>query len=390
MSSKGFRRLYILLCLVGLLTMVASSLVNPLLSIFSKSIGASGLYIGLAVAGYWISRVFLEIPSGFILMRLGYYRLMVLGLLLIALGNLLCSYVSTPTQLILARILSGIGPPFFFGVAMTFVINLSGAEHRGSAMGLFQGIEFLGSIAGSMMSGYVISTLGFRMSFQLSSLIVFLALLMLMPMSGMRKAGSGSSSAPPLSLSSMREVLSSGNLLIACSAIFSEFILTQGVLFTVFPIHANEGIGISLTEIGLLMGMRSIGHVVSVPIMGWASDKIGRRPIILFGLAASALLTISLNAASSLLPLAVLMFALGMTTGAIWIVSPVIAGESVPEPLRGVAIGTYRTSFDLGSVLGPIIMSSIMRDYGISTCFYISSALLLANLAPALKIKEHR
>lgn len=91
--------------------MVASSLVNPLLSIFSKSIGASGVYIGLAVAGYWISRVFLEVPSGFILMRLGYYRLMVLGLLLIALGNLLCFFVSTPTQLILARILSGIGPP---------------------------------------------------------------------------------------------------------------------------------------------------------------------------------------------------------------------------------------------------------------------------------------
>lgn len=389
MSSREFRTPYILLCAVGLLTMVGSSLVNPLLSIFSKSLGASGLYIGLAVAGYWISRVFLEIPSGFILLRVGYYRLMVFGLLLIALGNLLCSFVSTPIQLILARILSGLGPPFFFGVAMTYVINVSGAEHRGGAMGLFQGIEFLGSIVGSMMSGYTISILGFRSSFLLSSLIVVGALLMLIPLSGLR-ARSRASEAPPISLSSMREVLGSGNLLIACCVIFSEFILTQGVLFTVFPIYANEGVGLSLTEVGLLMGMRSIGHVVSVPIMGTVSDKIGRRPILIFGLAASSLLALALNMASSFLPLAILMFLLGITTGAIWIVSPVIAGESVSEPLRGVAIGTYRTSFDLGSVLGPIIMSSIMNDYGIPTCFYLSSALLLANLIPALRIKERR
>lgn len=369
--------------------MVGSSLVNPLLSIFSKSIGASGLYIGLAVAGYWMSRVFLEIPSGFILLRVGYYRLMVMGLLLIALGNLLCSLASTPTQLILARILSGLGPPFFFGVAMTLVINISGAERRGGAMGLFQGIEFLGSIVGSMMSGYVVSSLGFRSSFLLSSLIVAVALLMLIPLSGLR-AHSRVSGPPQISISSMRTVLGSGNLLIACCAIFSEFILTQGVLFTVFPIHADEGLGLSLTEIGLLMGMRSIGHVVSVPVLGMVSDRIGRRPILLSGLAASALLALGLNMASSFLPLALLMFLLGMSTGAIWIVSPVIAGESVPEPLRGVAIGTYRTSFDLGSVLGPIMMSSIMKDHGISTCFILSSTLLLANLIPALKVKERR
>jgi ACDE family multidrug resistance protein len=389
MSTRGFRALYLLLCSVALLTMVGSSLVNPLLSIFSKSIGASGLYIGLAVAGYWISRVFLEIPSGFIIHRVGYHRLMVMGLLLISLGNLLCAFVSSPTQLILARIISGLGPPFFFGVAMTYILNVSGAERRGGAMGLFQGIEFLGSIVGSMLSGYVISILGFRSSFLLSSLIVVVALLLLLPLSGL-KTRSRSSEAPSPSLSSIREVLGSANLLIACLAIFSEFILTQGVLFTVFPIHANEGIGLSLTDIGLLMGMRSIGYVVSVLIMGSVSDKIGRRPILIFGLAASALLALSLNMVRSFLPLAILMFALGMTTGAIWIVSPVIAGESVSEPLRGVAIGTYRTSFDLGSVLGPIIMSSIMKDYGISTCFYISSALLLLNLIPALKIREHR
>ncbi len=389
MSPKEFRAAYLLLCAVGLLTMVGSSLVNPLLSIFSKSIGASGLYIGLAVAGYWVSRVFLEIPSGFILMRMGYYKLMVLGLLLIALGNLICSFVSNPTQLILARILAGVGPPFFFGVAMTFVVNVSGAGRRGGAMGLFQGIEFLGSIVGSMMSGYIISILGFRSSFLLSSLMVGAALLILLPSSGLR-GRSTASEAPPPSSSSMREVLGSRNLLIACCAIFSEFILTQGVLFTVFPIHANEGLGLSLTDIGLLMGMRSIGHVVSVPIMGAASDRIGRRPVLVLGIASSALLTVALSMASSSLPLAILMFALGVATGAIWIVSPVLAAESVREPLRGVAIGTYRTSFDLGSVFGPIVMSSLMNLYGVYACFYLSSVLLLANLAPAFRVREGR
>ena len=66
MTLKGYSAGFFILYAVGLLTMFSVMLVNPLLSIFAKEIGAAGVWIGLSVAGYWVSRVLLEVPSGLI------------------------------------------------------------------------------------------------------------------------------------------------------------------------------------------------------------------------------------------------------------------------------------------------------------------------------------
>ncbi|RLI07066.1 MFS transporter, partial [Candidatus Bathyarchaeota archaeon] len=89
--SKGYSATYFLLCVVALLTMLSTSLVMPLLSIFAKEIGAVGVWIGFAVAGYWVSRIILEIPSGLVSSKFGYHLPMSVGLLLTAVGNILCA-----------------------------------------------------------------------------------------------------------------------------------------------------------------------------------------------------------------------------------------------------------------------------------------------------------
>ena len=368
--------------------MFSTSLVNPLLSIFAKRIGASGIYVGLAVASYWVSRIILEVPSGLASSRFGYHLPMSVGLLLTAVGNILCALVTSPIQLILARALMGLGAPLFFAVAMTFVINLFDAGRRGSAMGLFQGLEFAGTIVGSTFSGYVVSLLDFRVSFLLSAAFVGAALLMLVFTPNIRRQSGVSGTGSELSLSSIREVFGSRNLLIVSSVTFAEFVMSSGVMFTIFPLYANEELGLSLTSIGLLMGSRSMGFVVAMLAMGTISDRIGRRPVLMFGLAATAVLVIALNFAVSFPALASVIFSIGITTGAIWIVSPVLAAEAVAPSQRGAAIGTYRTFFDLGSIIGPIIMSTVMENVGHAACFYIASALLFANLMPTLRISE--
>lgn len=386
--SKGYSATYFIICIIALLVMFSTSLVNPLLSIFAKRIGASGIYVGLAVASYWVSRIILEVPSGLASSRFGYHLPMSVGLLLTAVGNILCALVTSPIQLILARALMGLGAPLFFAVAMTFVINLFDAGRRGSAMGLFQGIEFAGTIVGSTFSGYVVSLLDFRVSFLLSAAFVGAALLMLVFTPNIRRPSGVSGTGSELSLTSIREVFGSRNLLIVSSVTFAEFVMSSGVMFTIFPLYANEELGLSLTSIGLLMGSRSIGFVVAMLTMGTISDRIGRRPVLMFGLAATAVLVIALNFAVSFPALASVIFSIGITTGAIWIVSPVLAAEAVAPSQRGAAIGTYRTFFDLGSIIGPIIMSTVMENVGHAACFYIASALLFANLMPTLRISE--
>jgi predicted MFS family arabinose efflux permease len=66
----------------------------------------------------------------------------------------------------------------------------------------------------------------------------------------------------------------------------------------------------------------------------------------------------------------------------------VISAEAVDPSQRGAAIGAYRTFFDLGSVIGPILMTAVMTGYGVKYCFYIAAALLLVNVPLTYLIDE--
>jgi len=390
MSPKGYSASFFLLCVIALLTMFSNSLVNPLLSIFAKRLGAQGVYIGLAISAYWVSRIVMEIPSGFASSRFGFNRPMAAGLVLTALGCGLCSFVADPLQLILARALMGLGAPLFFAVAMTYVVNLFDAQRRGRAMGLFQGIEFFGTVVGSTFSGYIISLLEFRGSFLLSAGMVIAGLALLLGPPHIRRDASTNPESSGLSLSSLGEVFFNRNLLTVSSATFAEFVMSTGVIYTVFPLYADEQLGFSLTGIGLIMGARSVGFVLSLLTMGSVSDRIGRRPVLLFGLASTAILMSALSFATSFLSIAGVVLLIGVTTGAIWIVCPILAAEAVSPSNRGAAIGTYRTFFDLGSILGPIIMTGVLGLYGVTACFYLAAGLLLVNLVPSFGIRESR
>ena len=177
MSLKDYKLSYVLLCVIGLAAMFSVSLINPLLSIFAKEIGAVGVMIGFSVAGYWIARVLLEIPSGFISAQFGYYWPMLLGLILTTVGTFWNAFVTDPFQLILARAMQGLGAPLFFAVSMTFIVNMFSTEKRGAAMGIFQGVEFGGSILGSTFSGYLITLLGFKGGFFLSTALCAIAVI---------------------------------------------------------------------------------------------------------------------------------------------------------------------------------------------------------------------
>ncbi len=87
------------------------SLINRLLSIFAKEVGAVGVMIGFSVAGYWITKILLEIPSSFISAKFGYYLPMFLGLILTTIGTFWNAFVTDLIQLILARAMQDLGAP---------------------------------------------------------------------------------------------------------------------------------------------------------------------------------------------------------------------------------------------------------------------------------------
>lgn len=390
MSLTDYSPSYFLLCIIAFLMMLSTQITNPLLSIFAKEIGATGVMIGYAVAGYWVSRVLLEIPSGFISARFGYYKPLVAGVVLTLVGNLLAVNVNSPLFLVVVRAIMGLGAPLFFAISMTFIINLFGTENRGSAMGLFQGIEFIGMVIGSGLSGFVVEKLGFRGGFILSSALASIALFLTVIPPQLRRDTREQTAKTSLKLSDIPEVITNRTLILMAVITLAEFVMSTGLIYTIIPLYAEETLMIQRARIGYLMGARSIGFVIAMFTMGNISDRMGRRPVLTFGIISTAVLILVLNFLTAYYAMALIICVIGFTSGSIWIVGPVISAEAVQPNQRGAAIGTYRTFFDLGSVFGPIIMTAVYTVYGVSYCFFLASGLLFLIVPLALLIKEER
>ena len=389
MSFREYGASYYLLCIVAFLSMFSIMIINPILPIFAKQIGAVGVWIGYTVSGYWISRVVLEIPSGYISSKWGYFKPMAFGLFITVLGSLLLVFVTNPIHLVLIRALQGFGAPFFFAVSMTFIVNLFDAEKRGRAMGMFQGIEFIGQIVGAGVSGKIIEIMGWRGGFTVALSLTILALLLFIIPPYIRNESIQGPTTEPLKLSEVLGVLRNRTLIIIALTTLSEFIMSTGLIMTIVPLYAEESLGFTLGDIGYMMGARSIGFVVAMFTMGIISDKVGRKPVLVFGLIGTSILVVVMSFFTSFAAIAGIIAFIGFTSGAIWIVGPVISAEAVEQSKRGAAIGAYRTFFDLGSFFGPILMTAVMTNMNVQTCFYLAAFLMLITVPLVSRINEN-
>jgi MFS family permease len=142
--------------------------------------------------------------------------------------------------------MQGLGAPLFFAVSMTFIVNMFSTERRGTAMGVFQGVEFGGSILGSTFSGYLITLLGFKGGFFLSTALCAIALLLIVLPPNIRHESASMPKIPAMKLSTLPKVFTNKILVIVSFATLMEFILSNGVIYTIYPLFAKESLGMSL------------------------------------------------------------------------------------------------------------------------------------------------
>ncbi|MFQ6076380.1 MAG: MFS transporter [Candidatus Bathyarchaeia archaeon] len=121
------RRVYLLICVASSVSMVGWGLTTPLLPLFAGELGASTVLIGMAVSGFWITRTFVEVPSGYLSDRIGPKTPMILGLSLSGISSFLSASARDPYQLVLARGLWGLGSALFFCTAMALTVEILGA-----------------------------------------------------------------------------------------------------------------------------------------------------------------------------------------------------------------------------------------------------------------------
>ena len=101
------------------------------------------------------------------------------------------------------------------------------------------------------------------------------------------------------------------------------------------------------------------GFIVGVLLCGWLSDRLGRRSVLLGGVAAYALGLILFSRAGTF-PLALLATALvGAGSGAMEIVASALAADLFPER-RAFLLNALQVAFGAGAALGPALAHGLL------------------------------
>lgn len=154
----------------------------------------------------------------------------------------------------------------------------------------------------------------------------------------------------------------------------------------VLPYYA-EAYGADGTALGLLFSVHAAAQFVCAPLWGRLSDRIGRRPVLLFTVAGTAVSLLLLGLAPSL----GWMFAARTLSGAFAAnvsVASAYIGDVTDEASRTRWMGMLGASFGIGFVLGPAL-GGLLVPYGYAVPVLAAAGLAALNLVhAALALRE--
>ncbi|MDQ1279207.1 MAG: hypothetical protein QG670_467 [Thermoproteota archaeon] len=395
LGFKDYPKVYFKLLTVGFLLVFGFGLSNSFISLLAKELDPSGLLAGFVVSAFFLARIFIELPSGIISDRIGRYRLLVLGIALVSFGAFLCATSNSIYILIIGRSIWGLGTALYFMNNTAMIMDLFLPNLRGSALGTFQAIEFIGPVLATPLGGIIIERLQgasispYNLIFYLAGGMSLSAFILAYFMKDARKMGS-SRGGHSLSLTKTFSALKNVAIITICVNSFSRMLIMQGINNTVLQLFLNEDIKLSIELVGFVITTRVIGHTLSTVIAGHISDRIGRKPIIITGMVIEALGMFFYTIVSKFELLLATAFIAGFGEGMVFVCLLVFLSEIAPEEIRGGAIGLYRTFMSTGGFIGPMLFIYFFDNYTSSYCFYLGIIFLITNalLVSTIKTKK--
>ncbi|HYA13451.1 MAG TPA: MFS transporter [Syntrophales bacterium] len=366
MSKKQITGLFI--CSLTIWTLGNGLL--PLLPVYAKQLGAKS-----AETGYYMSFIYFAIAAstvtaGWLSDKLQRRKMLLLlaGVLIIP-STLLLGQVPTFGYLILLTAVLW----FLGGMGLTLVSILAGMfaekSQRGKVFGTLALTGALGSLIGGLTTGPIADWYGYPTMFTVLAIGM-----VLLPLAALVLEDRPVTQAPPGQASVVRDQPELGNkfFLFVTASILIGIVTFSGIL------------GISLTMIGqsfastAIASTQVIGGAVALPIppiVGWLSDRIGRKRLLALSYLMGTLMLLILAWSISIWHfwlVAVLRSALFYANNGLGqaLVTDLVAKESLA---RGIAL--FNATAWIGGILGFGTAGYAIQNLGLVSTFVIGSFL---------------
>lgn len=130
--------------------------------------------------------------------------------------------------------------------------------------------------------------------------------------------------------------------------------------------------GLTDVQAGSFGSITLIGMAIGGITGGWAADRLGRVPVIVWSIAIFSVGTALLGGTQNYGQFAFFRFVSSTGLGAVYVVCNTLMAEYVPTSKRTTVLGALQAGWSVGYVVATILAGWILPDYGWRWLFYIS------------------
>ncbi len=332
------------------------------------SFKTTALGVGAILGIYYYTYSTMSLVAGAALDHLGAKRTVPIGVATLGIG---CLLFSAPAVLAgnAGRLLQGAGSAFAFTGAVYLAARGFSARYLATAIGATQCVGMLGGSAGPLIVGPMIERgvgvhilwVGIAVIILANAVVLFLATPKEQLGPHIQEGGFGSLLEP-------YKIVFSNPQSYLCGAVAGLLFAPTTIGDMIWGVaRFQKDLLVSHHSAVLIVSMVPLGWVVGCPLLGWLSDRIGRRkPVILGSIAVMLLAAVQIGFKPLPIPVHVAMFVFGVASGAAMIPYSIIK-EVNPDSVKGSAAGGINfLVFGITAFLGPIYANRVGRGVGIA------------------------
>jgi EmrB/QacA subfamily drug resistance transporter len=398
----------------SIMSILDTTIVNVALDTLGRDLHASIADIQWVVTGYMLSLAAVIPVTGWAARRFGAKHVYITSLILFTLGSALCGTATSTNELIIFRVIQGIGGGMILPIGQLMMAEAAGPERMGRVMSIVAVPAMLAPILGPTIGGLIVDNASWRWIFFVNlpiGVIAVIAALRVLPNPTRQKTDKLDvrglalmATGLPLLTYGLAEIGSTGSftstkVIVPCllglgligafarhalrvprpllnlrlyrrptfsSASFTMFCLGAALFggMILLPLYWQGIRHQSVVDTGLLLAPQGLGMALVMPLAGKLTDRLGGGPLALFGVIVTTITTIPfglIGAHTSVAYLSVAMFLRGVGIGFAFMPAMAAAFASLDRSELSDATPQLNVLQRVGGSIGTAVLAVVLQ-----------------------------
>ena len=378
-SLAVFTRPLLTCCAITALIHAATYMLMALLPIHLVRLGGTKMQVGMLFSvSTLISMVLRPVVGGWI-DRFGVRRVVLPGVLTLAATSLAFHLAATPAAVVALMAGLGVSNGLISTSASVLAAQATVPERRGEALSVYYVATSLGFAVGAPTGFVLFDVGGMRLNFLVvtgaAAVMSGLALSLRAP-----PRSEGLAAAPGFRLWSRPALPAAGALILT--------IMGHSSVYGFLPLYAiANGAG---RHVGWFFTLFSVWIILCRLVLRRISDRLGRTRVLIpaMGATAAAYLVLTQPPTAASLAVAAVLLATGGSVLYPTLLALVV--DRAPAGERGLAVGTLSGAFDLGVVVGSLLLGLVVERISYGAGFAMAATTTVLGLLTFVAMESRR